>query len=576
MILQALTQYYQALLQQGAITRPGWSTAKVAWALDVALDGQIVGLYRLEQQSTRGDKIILRPQEHQVPQPVKRSSGVSPNFLCDTSSYLLGADEKGNPNRTMQCFQASRQLHCQRLEGVECPAAKAVVAFYENWNPAQAATHPALKQDWEELMKGGNLLFWHQGAPVTEDALVQASWQAVNEQPLQQQTSLCLVTGSQKSVARLHPNIKGVAGAQSSGAALVSFNAQSFCSYGHEQGENAPVSDDAAFAYTTALNHLLADRQHTWQMGDTTMVFWAEQGQQMYQDFIMEALYSQNPDQSQEVLSVLMKLAQGQMADWQGHQLNPQTPFYILGLAPNAARISVRFFWQNHFGLLARNVARHCHRMELVRPSFEPFATVPIWKILQETVNQKVKGAKPHPRLAGDLMLAVLQDGHYPATLLNGVLLRIRAEREITHGRAAILKAWYLKNSQNEQLKEVMTVELNEQTNYLPYVLGRLFAVLEAVQSAANPNIKATIRDRYFNTASATPAVVFPQLINLAQKHLNKLNPGLAHYYDSEIGQLYARLGQTLPARLTLPEQSAFQMGYYHQVQKRYKTKEEQ
>ena len=383
------------------------------------------------------------------------------------------------------------------------------------------------------------------------------------------------MTGSHVPLARLHPNIKGVVGAQSSGAALVSFNAPAFCSYGHEQGVNAPTGEYAAFAYTTALNHLLSDREHIRRVGDTTLVCWAAGGQNAYQDFLMDAFYDDAPNE-QDIRNTLFRLAEGLSVDWQDQCLNPDTRFYILGLAPNAARLSVRFFWQNSFGTLARNIKRHYERLEIVRPAYDNFPTLPLWQLVRETVNLNARSPEPSPRLAGDLLLAVLNDAPYPATLLDGVTLRIRADKQITRGRAAILKAWYLRNSQDEPLKEVMTVELNEQSHYLPYVLGRLFSVLEAVQQRANPNINTTIKDRYFNSASATPATVFPLLLNLAQKHLAKLDDGLAVYYNKRITELNARIAQTLPARLTLPEQSAFQIGYYHETQKRYTKKEEQ
>lgn len=289
----------------------------------------------------------------------------------------------------------------------------------------------------------------------------------------------------------------------------------------------------------------------------------------------MDAFYDDAPTE-QDIRNTLFRLAEGVPVDWQDQRLDPDTRFYILGLAPNAARLSVRFFWQNSFGTLARNVARHYERLEIVRPAYDSFPTLPLWRLVRETVNLNARSPEPSPRLAGDLLQAVLNDAPYPATLLDGVTLRIRADKQVTRGRAAILKAWYLRNSQDEQLKEVMTVELNEQSNYLPYVLGRLFSVLEAVQQRANPNVNTTIKDRYFNSASATPATVFPLLLNLTQKHLAKLDGGLAAYYNKRITELNARITQTLPARLTLPEQSAFQIGYYHETQKRYTKKEEQ
>lgn len=576
MILQALTQYYEDLLALGKIARPGWATAKVSWALELGKDGTLLGIYRLQQEVSRGKKTVLAPRELLVPQPVKRASGVAANLLCDTCSYLLGVDNKGKPNRTAECFAASAELHRQVLAGAQSEAARAIVAFFDCWDPATAPEHPALQQDWSEILKGGNLIFWYKGHPVTEEPEIQQCWQQAQDKAHADiQKGLCLVTGIHSPLARLHPNIKGVTGAQSSGAALVSFNAPAFCSYGHEQGANAPTGEYAAFAYTTALNHLLADREHIRRVGDTTLVCWAAGGQSIYQDFTIDALYDDAPTE-QDIQNTLFRLAEGLPVDWHDGCLDPNTRFYVLGLAPNAARLSVRFFWQNSFGILARNIARHYSRLEITRPAYDNFPTLPLWRLLRETVNLNARNPEPSPRLAGDLLLAVLNDGTYPATLLDGVTLRIRADKQITRGRAAILKAWYLRNSQDEQLKEVMTVELNEQSNYLPYVLGRLFSVLEAVQQRANPDINTTIKDRYFNAASATPATVFPLLINLAQKHLAKLGAASSTYYSKRITDLNAHITQTLPARLTLPEQSAFQIGYYHETQKRYTKKEEQ
>ena len=578
MILQALTQYYEALLNAGKITRPGWAKAKVSFALCLDDTGQITQLLHLQKEIQRGKKTVLAPQELDMPSPVKRTVGVAANFLCDNSSYLLGADDKGKPARSRECFNTAKALHLALLKDVDSPAAQAIVRFFETWDPAQAAEHPALREDQADLMKGGNLTFWYQAAPAAADPEIAAAWQQRYESGGEEaEDALCLVTGRHTTLARLHPSIKGVTGAQSSGASLVAFNAPAFCSYEHEQGANAPTGEYAAFAYATALNTLLADRDHVCRVGDTTIVFWAANAEPAYQDFMMDSLFNDSYSE-QDLLATLHQLANGESIDWDQTQLDPSIRFYVLGLAPNAARLSVRFFWQNSFGTLARNIARHYERLDIVRPSFDKFPTLPVWHLVKETVRRPVPGAAPadpSPRLAGDLLQAVLNDAPYPATLLDGVSLRIRAERDVTRGKAAILKAYYLRNSSDKTIKEVMTVELNEQSTYLPYVLGRLFSVLEAVQQSANPGINTTIKDRYFNSASATPAAVFPLLINLAQKHLAKLDGGLATYYDKKITELNSRITCTLPARMSLPEQSAFQIGYYHETQKRYAKKEE-
>ena len=360
------------------------------------------------------------------------------------------------------------------------------------------------------------------------------------------------------------------------GNTLVGFNAPAFCSYGREQSLNAPTSKYAAFAYTSALNHLLAERDYVGRIGDTTILFWASGGQRAYQSFCVASLFGAPTAYSaSDLQKMTLDLCQGKPVLFEEAQLDPGTTFYILGLSPNAARLSVRFFLKNTFGGFVRNVQAHQERLEIVRPSFDKFETIPLWKLLDETVNQNSRDKSPAPGMAGETLRAILSDIPYPATLLYGVSLRIRAEREVTRGRAAILKAYYLKSPHPDIPKEVLTVSLNPDSTNVPYNLGRLFSVLEAIQSSANPGINATIKDKYFNSASATPSRVFPLLINLAQKHLRKLDKGLSISYSKQLTGLADKLGEVFPDRLSLPQQGAFQLGYYHQTQARYTKKEE-
>ena len=244
-------------------------------------------------------------------------------------------------------------------------------------------------------MKGGNLTFWYRDAPAAADPAVAAAWQRQYESGGEDaEDALCLVTGQHTTLARLHPSIKGVAGAQVIGASLVSFNAPAFCSYEHEQGANAPTGEYAAFAYATALNTLLADRDHVCRVGDTTILLWAANAEAAYQDFMMYSLFNDHYSEG-DILSTLHSLAKGESVDWDQARLDPATRFYVLGLAPNAARLSVRFFWQNNFGTLARNIARHYERLDIVRPSFDKFPTLPIWRLVQETVRRPAPGASP-------------------------------------------------------------------------------------------------------------------------------------------------------------------------------------
>ena len=576
MILQALNTLYDALAAKGALEQPGWSPVKVSWGLELGSGGELKYLLPLQVDVTRGSKKLWVPRMMSLPTPVKRTVGIEANFLCDNSSYVLGVDDKGKPERARLCFEAFRALHCAMLRESAHPAACALGAFLERWTPESAAQDPVLAAELPEICQGGNLVFLYEGQMLHEIPEIRALWQARFSNADNAVVMQCLVTGERLPVQVLHPSIKGVQGAQSSGASLVSFNARSLESYGNDgaQGLNAPVSTQAAFAYGAALNHLLSEPRHHLMMADTTVVYWAEDGEDAYAD-LLSCLFNSNTLDDDSLGDALRLVAMGKNANWNGMPLHPDNRFFILGLAPNAARLSVRFFLSGTFGALMKNVEKHQQDLQIVKPADDRHNELSLWWLLNETVNQKAQNKQPHPQMAGDMIRAILQGTPYPATLFEQTQLRIRAERKITRGRAAIIKAYLLRQPHYPN-KEVLTVQLNEETRYAPYLLGRLFAVLEALQQSANPGINTTIRDRYFSSACATPAIVFPTLLRLAQAHLKKLNSAGRIYYDKQIGQILAWMDTGYPARLSLQDQGVFQLGYYHQTQKRFEKKEEQ
>lgn len=572
MILQALTELFEDLVRQGKLSAPGWSNAKISYALCLDESGALVAVMPTQHEETVGKKTLLRPNLISLPSTVTRTVGILPNFLWDNSSYLLGVDEKGKPERSLRCFQAAAELHHQLLDDVDTPAAKAILAYFDTWNPENARSCPALADSLQEILKGGNLTFQVNGIFARDDTAIQAAWSRHYDDgdgELQQ----CLVTGKLDTAVAVHPAIKGVAGAQSSGAAMISFNAPAFCSYGKEQSLNAPVGKYAAFAYTAALNYLIADKTNVHRIGDTTIVCWAKGAEPQYTDFADFSLFGDNlPEEwtEDDLHDAMKKLADGLPCP--ELSLNPDHPFYILGLSPNSARLSVRFFCRDSFGNLAKHVNAHYERLKILGSRYR---FMPLWALLRETVNLNTTDKSPSPVMAGAVARAVFTGSLYPASLLEATMLRIRAERDITPGRAAILKAYYLKNPHDLCPKEVLTVSLNESSTNIPYTLGRLFAVYEAVQEAANPGLNATIKDKYFNSASATPAVIFSILGNLSQKHLRKLEAGQRIYYEKQISALKGVLGESYPTRLSLPEQGSFDLGYYHQNQFRYTKKED-
>lgn len=591
MILQSLVRCYDSLAAQGTLKRPGWSAVKVQWGLCLTADGQMASVEMLGAANEKG-KLLSRMMF--LPTPVKRTSGKAASFLCDNAKYLLGitsemrsSEHTPSDSKAIKdagtCFRISAQRHHELLDGVSCPMAQAILRFFDTWQPEKALQTPALQEHFDDLCKGGNLLFCliNELGTVTEAQNVpeiQAAWDAsVSNSSERSAFGRCLVTGDEDTIAMLHPSIKGVVGAQSSGASLVSFNALAFESYGRNKGQglNAPVGNHAAFAYGEALNYMLREKNYHSLLGSATLVYWAETAQSAYSD-CFAALLGTNEDMTQNTLDGVMKAIRlGQGLQWENVPLDSRTPFYILGLSPNASRLSVRFFLQGTFGDFAANLARHQERLNIIRPSFDQRETLSAYSLLKETANPNSRDKLPPSHLVGDLLRAILGDMPYPVSLLTQTELRIHAEHSVSRGKAAILKAWLLKNGSNPQYKEVIDVQLNEQTNYAPYVLGRLFAVLESLQQKANPGINATIMDRYFNAACATPSIVFPTLLKLAQSHLKKLDTGYFIYYDKQMTELCGRLTDSYPARLNLQDQGIFQLGYYHQKQKFFTKKEE-
>ena len=577
MILQALTTYYEDLVKKGKISSPGWGEAKVSYALVIDREGNLTDVISMKTEQPKGKKTVLAPQNMRVPAPVKRSVGIVSNFLCDHSGYVLGVDDKGNPKRTMECFEACKRKHIEILEDSKEPAALALTKFFNNWNPVEARSNPALSECWDEIVSGVNIVFRFEHAYIQDNPNIGQLWEKYYMANDDGPEMVCLITGIKGPVEKTHPAIKGIRGAQSSGAALISFNASAFCSYGKEQNYNAPVSQFASFAYTTALNYLISDKDHLHYMGDTAVLCWAEGGDPAYQGFASMCLYGASENYTQkDILDKAKKLAMGQPVEFDDSRLNPGQTFYFLGIAPNAARLSVRFFYKDSFGSFLQNINEHHQRMEIERPQNDKFQTMPLWRLLYETVNTNSKDKEPSPVMAGEVMRSILTNTAYPATLLNGVTLRIRAEHNVTPGRAAIIKGYYLKNESPFVPKEVLQVALNKESTNIPYNLGRLFAVLENIQSAANPGINTTIKDRYFNSASATPGHVFPVLINLSQKHLSKIGGGLQVTLNRDLSEILDKLGEEFPARLNLQQQGSFQLGYYHQRQARFQGKKEE
>lgn len=558
MILQALYEYYR---RRPELPSLGFEEKEIPFL--IVLDDQ--GHFLQFEDTREGESKKKTAKRFLVPQSVKRTAGVSSNLLWDNAGYILGVDNKGKPDRLAEQTQAFIQkiLNLQLEDNADVAA---VLNFLHNEEEKGKAI--ATASQWPEILeKGANLAFKLSGRVElicqTENVRSTLAKQAADGEV---KSAVCLISGEQDETERLHTAIKGVWGAQSVGANIVSFNLDAFNSWGKSQGDNAPVGKRSAFAYTTALNHLLlkASKQRL-QVGDASTVFWAEKAnllEDCFADFFSEPT-KDDPDRNVKAVESLFKAPRTGAPDFD----DDGTRFYVLGLAPNAARIAVRFWHVATVSELAGQIRQHFRDHEIVHaPHEKPYLS--LFQLLVSTATQR-KADNIQPNLAGDFMRSILAGTPYPQTLLQAVIRRVRAEREITYPRAALIKAWL-----NRQIRfykpdneKELQVALDETQASIGYRLGRLFSVLEKIQEEANPGINATIRDRYYGAASSTPVAVFQTLMRLKNHHLAKLeNRGRVVNLERLIGEIMDGVDD-FPTVLSLPEQGRFTVGYYHQRQ---------
>jgi len=546
----------------------GYSMQNVGMIVCLNEDGSVAHV--TDWREGEGKK--RKPRSMLVPQPVKRTAGIAPNFLWDKTSYVLGVIS-GEGRRTVEEHAAFKERHEEALAGIEDTGLKALLLFLRSWTPDQFVA-PL----WPDDLKDQNVVFvlendrrqglWLHLRPAAKDL-----WARVADEGGDRQ-QICLVTGNPAPVARLHPAIKGIWGGQSSGGSIVSFNLDAFTSYGHEQGDNAPVSDAAAFAYTTVLNRFLErDSKHRIQIGDASTVFWADAAQAETADTAEAAFYrmfaddgdaAEDETESRKIGVLLERLRQGQQLETLDPNLIRGVRFHVVGLAPNAARISIRFHYDNDFRELTKNYQRFVSDMRIEPAPREPYPAV--WRYLVETAVLGKRENVP-PNLAGEWMRAILTGTNYPLTLLSAVLSRIRADREVNALRAGMLKAILIRNYKME-----VSVSLDSENRNKGYLLGRLFAVYEQAQVAAlGRSVNATIKDKFYGSASATPRNVFAALDRGSANHLSKIGkerPGRRVNLERMIGEIMNAMSpgdDPFPASLNAAEQALFGLGYHHQ-----------
>jgi CRISPR-associated protein Csd1 len=604
-ILQSLARRYDRLAAASKAPIPGFAPAQISFT--IVLDRE--GHYVTTQDERDGEGKKLRPRTFLAPAAPKRTVDIASGAFWDKTSYVLGctaldetvlpAKQARDAERLIKERAAFLARHEELLDGTTDVGCTALVAFLRQWSPGRYDTlvHADAMLDQNVAFRlEGDIGFIHE-RPAARAALM-AEADARDAAP----EGMCLVTGEMAPIARLHPSIKGVAGAQSSGAALVSFNLDSFTSYGKSQGANAPVSEAAAFAYATALNGLLTASRTNAKgqlvypnrvtLGETTVPFWAEHGDA---ENIMRAMMGNDEEElvsddapptneqteTTKLRDVLQRMQEGIPLGQAAPEMHPDSRVYVLGLSPNAARLSVRFWVEQSLGDFTQHFQQHWMDLKLDPPP-HPWRPPPLWRLLLELAPQRESRNIP-PHLSGEVMRSILTGLPYPRTLLIQTIMRIRADGDVNSLRVALAKAVItrvVRRQHEAQLRQISDappwkdtlVALDRDEINIGYRLGRLFALLDYAQYLSVGSVNAGLKEKFFASASSTPGRIFPSILRMSQNHLSdaRKDPkkrGRANYTDSEIKQVMDGLDAHLPfpTTLSLDDQGRFIVGFYHQ-----------
>ncbi|TYC88271.1 type I-C CRISPR-associated protein Cas8c/Csd1 [Acetobacterium wieringae] len=589
MILNSLCDYYDLLCQveDSDISPFGFQKIPASYAATLSAAGDLLDIVSLKELNDN------RPQEFLIPKSMKKP-GIFASPVCDNFEYVFGiGGDKGEKTTEKKKFETARSLHLQLFDQAKTPEAMAIRSFFEKWEIEKAWENEHVLKHYSEKGKAfsGNVVFrlengkdyFHQNPEIIE------IWKSENEKMLASdgvETAQCSVTGKVTQIARLHEKFSGVKGAIATKASLVSFNKDADVSYGLSQSRNSAVSEEVAFKYYTALQHLLSDHRRKIQIGDATTVFWAEKLDCAYTDIFKFML--NNPDEMEEeginedletVEKVKSILKDGSQGIYNDVGLDLNTKFYILGLSPNAGRLSVRFFYRDSFGNFCDQIKQHYDDMNIYGGS-NGKEHISLWSLLNATISSESKEKKINPLLGGAVARSIFTGDQYPQILFNQTIIRVKTEAQLTQPRAAIIKGCLTRKNRIQNKTEELGMYLDEKSTKPAYVLGRTFAVLEMIQKKALGNeINTTIKDKYFASACSNPSLVFPNLLKLAQHHLTKIEKkeGIESkkYWEIQLGKIISLLeSDSFPKVVDMDNQGRFILGYYQQTQKNYEKRE--
>jgi CRISPR-associated protein Csd1 len=587
MILQSLYDYYRrkAADPESGIEPEGFEWKAIPFIVVIGDHGEFIAI----EETSEAKDGKMQAKRYLLPRARERQGGKSyetTNLLWDHIGYVFGEPKSDSPKDIVLAKNQYRVWR-QAVRAMEStlgndPGVAAVIAFYQNGQVDRVRASSA----WPACVKksGTNVTFRLQGRiePVPCSESVR---EFVRRTTLQLGTAednescetgaiiaTCLVTGNSSRIARLHhktpinKDCKSLVGLQKDSG---------YDSYGKEQAYNCPVSIQAEAAYTTAIEHLLRTETNRIRLGDSIALFWSDR-KSPFEEAFQSFWETDNEDPDRGILAVETILR----SPFTGNDVpEGEVRFFMLGLGPGGgSRIAVRFWYPGTVAQVSERMRQHFSDLRVVEPAncYDAaqdrsetgggYALLPLLRQLAFGA----KDANVPSNLVGDMVVAILCGGRYPALLLQHTIRRIRATRQVKRGHAALLKAYLLRKHtiDKSSTEEKLQVALDPTNSNPAYRLGRLFAALEKIQEEAQPGINATIRDRFYGAATASPVTVFPQLLKLKNHHLAKLQgPALRIIHERRLTEIMSGMPVDMPAHLAMEDQARFAIGYYHQRQ---------
>lgn len=594
MPLSALVNYGKELVERGILPPLGWSSVKAPYAIQLNESGELIGIQDLRTTETIGTRTISFTPSFNVPYRTSHQASIQAFCLCDKAEYLLGLSAENAEDRKQKAlkrYDALVKLHEEVLTNVQSKAATALRTFFSSWHPSMIDAYQFLLDVKEDLLAVTSIVIQVDGSYVHDDPLIMSAWDAYYAAQLSGDdvpTGTCMVTGEENvPLARIHPPVTGVVGAQSAGAYLVSFGDpdSAYNYWGKVKGENAPTGIATTAHYGNALTYLMKTPSHRKIIGNTTVCFWAADGSDLYSEAFSMASYGRQPHifktpEDEALYSAISAMVDGKSSAeaLKEYALDMSKDFYVMGIRPHSARLSLVFFWKGTFGDIFSHIEDHYRRIELCRwDKDEPLRLSCDDLLSSLSVKDK---SSVSPSVEDALMQSVYTGTPYPYALLTIALNRIRTDHSVTAARTAILKCILLRNGCSPSTKEVLTVALNPDSTSMPYLLGQLFSWLESLQKETMPHIQRSLKDTHFSAFASHPAQQLSKLDAKTNYYIGKLKrstdkSGLGYYYEQQLAELYDKMTLPLPIQLNAEEQSAFVIGYYHAVQNRFQSKSE-